>query len=436
MMLSNKIGSALKRLKRNEQGSTAVVMAISLPVIIGVAALMTETGYWRLEKSRLQDTADMAALAGGYQFIIANDINKSKLAVFADASDNSFKSDRGAITVNIPPTSGDYAGLDAVEVEIRQEIPTFMSNLFLEDSVIANVKAVAILGGATGGTSCVLSLETNGTTINAQGSVDLNLNGCGIHSNSTSSRAIDVGGNFNINADCAAAAGGIEFSGSASFNFDECSAPLENVAPVTDPYADVDVPANIPANCSNVTQTGNGKNRRTIFPNPSGNIVRFCGNNISLRGETQLAPGTYIFDGVNIDFGGGAALRGDGVTLIFMNDAELQGINGNNTLDLSAPTTGPYAGIVLYGDRNTQDSNATWNLGGNADISLTGVAYLPTLNVEYGGGAGTNSTECSQLIARTVRFRGNSGFNTNCEGTGVREITSAGGAFTTVQLVE
>lgn len=119
-----------------------------------------------------------------------------------------------------------------------------------------------------------------------------------------------------------------------------------------------------------------------------------------------------------------------------MNDAELQGINGNNTLDLSAPTTGPYAGIVLYGDRNTQDSNATWNLGGNADISLTGVAYLPTLNVEYGGGAGNNSTECSQLIARTVRFRGNSGFNTNCEGTGVREITSAGGAFTTVQLVE
>ena len=87
MMLSNKIMGALKRLKRNEQGSTAVVMAISLPVIIGVAALMTETGYWRLEKSRLQDTADMAALAGGYQFIIANDINKSKLAVFADASD-------------------------------------------------------------------------------------------------------------------------------------------------------------------------------------------------------------------------------------------------------------------------------------------------------------------------------------------------------------
>ena len=433
MMLSNKIMGALKRLKRNEQGSTAVVMAISLPVIIGVAALMTETGYWRLEKSRLQDTADMAALAGGYQFIIANDIDKSKIAVFADASDNSFSSDSGTITINIPPASGDYAGVDAVEVLIQQEIPTFMSHLFFDDNIIANVSAVAIVGGQTS-TSCVLSLAPTGTAIDVGGSVDVNLNGCGLHANSTGATAVNAFGSVNISAACASASGGIAFSGSASFDLDECSAPRENQRPIIDPYSDIDVPANIPANCSNVTETGNGNNRRTIFPNPSGNIVRFCNNDIDLRGVNTLAPGTYIFDGIDINFGNQAELHGEGVTLIFQNDAALEGLNGNNTIDLTAPTTGDYAGVVLYGDRNTMTSNNIWDLSGNANVALTGVAYLPTLRVDYGGGAGTNSTECTQVIAAVVRFRGNSGFNSNCEGAGTREIS--GGAYTTVQLVE
>jgi len=210
----------------------------------------------------------------------------------------------------------------------------------------------------------------------------------------------------------------------------------ENQPTIADPYADVTVPsgaAGMP--CNNATTTGNGSNSQLVVPDPAmfGGIVKICNNNLSISGVVDLEPGTYIFDGTQIDFAAWGELVGDDVTLIFMNDAEIDGVNGNNTIDLSPPTTGDYAGIVMYGDRNTM-SSASWDLQGNADVSFTGVVYLPTLELDYGGGVGTNSTECTQIVARRVNFIGNSGFNSNCEAWGTREII--GGAFTTVQLVE
>lgn len=424
--------SALKYL-RNEDGSTATVLAISMPIIIGACVMMTEAGYWRLEKSRLQDTADMAALAGGYQYIIANDKDETKVAVYADARDNRFSPDVGVLTTNIPPLSGNYVGQDAVEVTIRQKIPTFVSHIFMDKDVYATVTSVVVLGGQNS-PACVLSLAGGGTGISVGGTVDVGLVGCGLHSNSNSSTAVNAFGNVHVEAACVSATGGVAFSGSASYDLEECPSPRSNQPEINDPYADLDVPSGVDSMaCSAVTYSGNGNNTSVSFPDPAGGVTRLCGGTISLSGTTTLQPGTYVFDGTDISFGSHAELHGTDVTLIFMNDGEITSINGNNTIDLEAPKTGDYAGIVMYGDRDTMSSD-TWDFNGNADISLTGVIYLPTLDVDYGGGAGTNATQCTQLVAARVNFIGNSGFNSNCEGWGTRDIV--GGAYTSVQLVE
>lgn len=428
--------SLIKRFRASEEGATSVVLAISLTAIVGAFGLMTEVGFWRYKKSNIQTTADMAALAGAYQYIIEHDNRDARIAAFADASDNSFDASVGSLTVHIPPVSGDYVDEDAIQVVITQEIPTFISHMFSSEAVTTTVTAVAKLGGQSS-LSCVLSLAETGTSISVGGNVTVNLNGCGIHANSTGSNAINAFGNVTITAACLSAGGGIDFSG-RRLNLDECSAPRENQPEIVDPYADVDVPAGAAGMTCQYAQTiGNGNNRQVIFPpsDPSvnGGYVKICNNNLSIRGIVDLAPGTYIFDGTQIDFASHGQLLGDDVTLIFMNDAEVDGVNGNNTINLSAPTTGDYAGIVMYGDRNTM-SNANWDFQGNADISFTGVLYLPTLDLEYAGGAGSNSTECTQIVANTVRFRGNSGLNSNCDAWATRDII--GGAFTTVQLVE
>jgi|GEM_PF-240036 len=420
------------RYKSNEKGATGIALAISFPAIIGACLFMTEVGFWRLKKSDIQNTADMAALAAGLEYIIAADKRAARVAAYADAVDNSFDPALGSISMVIPPTSGDYAGLDAVQVTITQDLPLIMGDFFLSEPPTANVSAVAVFGGQSS-PACVLSLGPSGTTILVGGNVDVNLDGCGIHSNSTSSTAINAFGSVTISAACLAASGGVSFTGE-DLEMDECASPRENQPTITDPYADVDVPAGINGlGCSAVPIVGNGSNATPVFPDPAGGVVKICDSNIDIRGTVNLAPGTYVFDGTELDFQSHGTLVGDDVTLIFMNNGEISGLNGNNTLDIQAPATGDYAGIAIYGDRNSMSSN-TWDFQGNADVSITGVVYLPTLNIDYGGGAGTNATECTQLVAYSIEFIGNSGFQSNCDMSGTRDII--GGAFTSVMLVE
>ena len=419
-------------LKKCDRGSTSVLFAISLPVIIGAIALMTEAGYWNFKKSDLQNAADMAAMAGGYEYMITTSKPDAALAATIDAKENSFDFTKGTITVNIPPTSGNYNGEDAVEVIISQSLPTFFSQLVYKEGVTANVRAIASLGGQTA-ENCVLSVGNSGTGISVGGNVNVNLNGCGLHANSTGSNAITTFGNVTIEAACLSTTGGTSIGNNSNISLDECSAPRTNQPAIADPYASVVVNSNHKtAPCQSVSTTGKGKNQSIHFPNPNGGVVRFCNNSINLKGTVNLQPGVYVFDGTDVDFGSHAQLIGDGVTLIFRNDAMLRGINGNNRIQLTPPTSGEYSGLVILGDDSL--SNGNWDFNGNASISITGAVYLPTIDIDYGGGAGSDLTECTQIIGRTVSFIGNSGIQNNCEGWGTAEIT--GGAYTTIALVE
>jgi hypothetical protein len=54
----------MSAVRKNESGQAIVLMALSLVVIMGMAALVVDVGNWYHTKRRLQGTADAAALAG------------------------------------------------------------------------------------------------------------------------------------------------------------------------------------------------------------------------------------------------------------------------------------------------------------------------------------------------------------------------------------
>lgn len=417
----------------DDEGATSVIFAVSVPAILMSIIFMTEVGYWRNQKADLQSTADMAALAAAYEYMEEEHQPDSKRAAFADAMDNGFLPDIGVLTTNIPPISGAFIGEEAVQVTIEQDLPTFLSGIFLSEPLRAEVTAVAKLGGASV-KACVLSLAGSGAGISIGGSVSVSSDGCSLHSNSTSSPAFNVFGAAEITAACASSSGTTQIGGSKPKVFSDCPTPLSNQNQVVDPYADVDVPDDIEtAPCQSPTTSGNGNNQTLSFPNAAGRVVKICDNKIDIRNNVDLEPGTYVIDGSELKFGNNGFISGDDVTLIFMNDAEISNVNGGNGFDLAAPNTGPYAGIAMYADRHTMDNEA-WKFNGNADMSIYGAIYLPTLDIEYVGGAGTNATECTQLVANRVSFNGNSGFKNNCAPVGARDIVGPGASF--VVLVE
>ena len=89
--------------------------------------------------------------------------------------------------------------------------------------------------------------------------------------------------------------------------------------------------------------------------------------------------------------------------------------SGNSTVDLTAPPSGPTAGMVFFQDRNTP-STVTANLGGGSGQKFTGALYFPSVGVNYGGNSSTQY--CAQLIAKTVTFGGNSSFRSDCATVG------------------
>ena len=75
---------------------------------------------------------------------------------------------------------------------------------------------------------------------------------------------------------------------------------------------------------------------------------------------------------------------------------------------LSAPTSGTYAGILFFGDRNAPGGTHRFN--GTAVSDLTGAIYAPAQDVEYSGNF-SGTTGCVQVVASTISWSGNATIN-------------------------
>src|SRR5262245_23006968 len=116
----------LHLLRTDDRGGTTIMMAFSLPIVIGALGLGVDTGAWYVEKQRLQAQVDAAAL-GGARVKGAGQNNTTALAVATrDAGRNGFvASSTSTLTFNSPPSSGSYTAKNtAVEVVITKQLPS------------------------------------------------------------------------------------------------------------------------------------------------------------------------------------------------------------------------------------------------------------------------------------------------------------------------
>lgn len=394
----------LKYFAENTSGVTTPIVALGVTSLIGILGVTLEAGYWYKSKTDLQITADMAAYAGAVE--LENSTNGAAItAAKLDALENGYDSAIGSITVSAPALTGAYVTEESVEVRITQKGTQFFSALFGNDRITYNVRAVASLVKMHD--ACVLALNTSApSSIDIRGSVSANLPDCSLASNSSSSTAITLAGSAYVIAKCLTTVGGI--SGLEDHATLECGAGKTGTKAYNDPYADVVVPnpADYPL-CKTPVKTGTWD-----YALDAG---RYC-SNMTIKGTYSLDSGTYLFDGINVNFiGNVATLIGSEVTIFLMNGAGLKGINGDANIILEAPTTGVYAGLAIFNDPATQPSGTTVKLNGGSLTSIEGIIYFPGQHVEFGGNTDLASA-CSMLIADTVDMKGNADFEiTNCE---------------------
>lgn len=415
----------LRQLGHDQSATFAILTALFMPVLIGALGFGTEVTLWLTKHRSVQAAADSSAVSAATAYYSTRD--GGGVSVQAEAVAAAYGYVQGTngvtVTVNRPPLSGKYTGSStAVEVIVQEPQGRLFSALWLSDQQQIAARAVAF---GTGGLGCVLALHpTAATAVKTQGTAQVALSGCSLYDNSASSNcALQAGGSGGITALSVEVVGNV----CGESNITTTDGVHTGQDPAADPYASKQFPP-ITGSCIGNSSGNTYHSNVTLSPG------RYCnGFSVNAGANVTLGPGIYYMDRGSFSINGGAALSGNGVTIVFTSstgsDYATAAINGGANINITAPDTGPTAGISFFGDRN-MPTGTTFKFNGGATQVIGGAIYLPQGEVLFAGGAST-TTGCTQLVGSTIKFTGDSNFALDCSGVGTGAIGTA-----TAKLVE
>jgi hypothetical protein len=404
----------LRRLARDERGATLATTALLLFTLLGFVGLGIDLGAAFAVRRGAQNAADSAALsaavdaaAGGKQLVQQARAVAARYGL-VDGKDGV------TVQVRTPPATGPNKGdKDATEVVIQRPALGFFSLLFNPKPPPIGARAVATsaLGAGSG---CLVALDrTAAQAVLFNGIPTVNLQNCTLYDNSSSSTALLLNGGITINASGIQVVGGILKNGTVNLNADVET----GVPPVTDPYAKDPIP---PYNGCDQNNAVVNSGARTFNASGARPYV-FCNGLIVNAGSVKFGPGIYVINGGSFILNGSTGATATGATFVFTNGATFTFNSGTN-INLSAPTTGPTAGKVIWVDPKGGGGQVTLNAGSNQ--VYTGAIYAPSRQMVLNGGTRVVNSVCTQIIVATIIVNGDVALQTDCGGTGVRPVGS------------
>lgn len=424
----------LSRFLRAAEGSVFPLMAIATPILLGMAGMGLEAGNWYLDKRAAQTAADAAAYSAALQRIRGPGTPVQQSGIDG-AVKNGFTSG-GTVTVAVynPPTSGPNAGsLNAAEAIVSRKDELLFLSLFQQGAVTIAARAVAAI--QTTGTACVLALDQSASgAVTNNGNATIDMLGCTVAANSTSSTAITISGSTVLNAYSLWTTGDYSQTGASRYSF--TAPPMTHAWPIVDPYAGLTIPS-----LSGCDRNGTNINSGTVTLSPG---VYCNGLSLGAQATVTFQPGTYYIDRGDMTINAGAVVRcnctapGSGVTFVFTSTGAASQIgtvhiNGGADVVLQAPTdpSYPYPGLLFVQDRSAS-SSSTAKLNGGSTMTLTGSVYFPSQVTEWNGNNSSTGSNCVQIVALRVVFIGNSRIENNgCQDHGIDPVAIKG-----VRLVE
>lgn len=413
--------SRLVDIGADSSGGVAIMAALLMPVLVLGMGLGAETGYQYMTQRNLQHAADLAAHAGGVRLRAGDQKTAIDAAALHVATVAGFAVSDGKIIVNTPPATGPNTGNPgSVEVLLTKTQPRYFSAIINNEPVLIGARAVAKVT-ASGSTACVLALSPTGArAVTVSGSTDVSLEGCDVASNSNASDAFWMSNSTaKLTVGCVHAVGGAVSS--SNLRLLECPAPNEYAPVVRDPYADMAEPStNVPCEANtNVSVFEPTQAHSSGVP-----AMRICGG-LDIKTKVTFKPGLYIIDGGDLTLNANGTvsstdvgITADGVTFYLTGTARLK-FTGNGGLNLQAPTSGPYSGVLFFASRS--QSGLTHEIRGNSGSTTQGALYAPTSAISFSGNS-TTTNGCTQVIGLTVEFTGNSSLRSSCTTGNARRI--------------
>lgn len=369
---------------RSRSGSVAMLFALAaVPVIASIGAALDFASASVL-KSRLQHAVDEGALVAARNAGLTQ-AARQQLAQSSVITNMGPSASGMSLTVaETEPSSGLY------QVNGTLTVPTTIMRIMNISSTIVSAKATASIGaaGAQSSTSvCLLALSTTASPgLLANSSVVINAPSCEIDVASTGwpAATFNGGDSFSVSKLCVAGKQILNNAGSIP--------ALSTSCPVaSDPFA-----GKLPAVSVGACTVSN--------QNYSGNVTLspgvYCGGfNFNGSGTVNFNPGLYVFKGASWNINSGWTMNGNGVTFYFADSSYMQ-INGGVTANLTAPTSGTYANILMYEPSGLPQSGFTIN--GQAGHSFQGLIYLPSRNITFNSMSNVTSDALTIVVNSVI----------------------------------
>lgn len=436
--------------KLQERGQALIMIALAAIGLVGFAALAIDGSRVFSDRRHAQNAADTAVLAAALSKIRADPPETGDAAAEAAglerAASNGYDNNgtTNVVTVNNcaepnlnPRCEGVPAGADPseyIQVVIRLTTHTTFARVIGRTEIPSVVSAIARAepGGPepVGGKAALSAMSpSDENAIWGHGNFNVTVRNSGIFDNSNHNCAFTTSGNGTLSVDTAFNVVG----GHCKNGFPNLIGPTQNVSPI--PYPP---PISIPA--PEITCSGNSvydAANRTYTPGnhtnlsiPNGTITFAPGNHcfhggVSISGNTNIiafnanfliasgefrsnANGIFTCNNLLVHIDGGTGFRVNGTSTNNCNGVTFYAStgdvswNGNPTINFTAPSHGPYQGLLIY---LPYGNNSPLTINGNSQQTLSGSIVAVSSPIKINGTSGTFALT-SQIIGYTVELGG------------------------------
>jgi Flp pilus assembly protein TadG len=402
---------------RSERGQALILIVFAILALIALTALAVDGGNVYAERRRAQNAADSTALDSALAMVRGSDITGMRAEGLARASSNRYTdadataaSSNEEVNVEIysPPNDGPYNCANSpttcdqyVQVIITAEIRTYFGRVIGIPTVTNQVQAVARgkppVATPMGFGNAIVSLAPDECkAVTYQGNADTLLTGGGIYVNSNceDTAFFNNSGSAALTAPCVQAVGGIQYKPGALNITPDPSCINSGVSVLPDiVYPD-------PVCTSDVSIDGDTMSPGTWPPAGHSGSTKF-----PPAGVENLESGIYCVEEGDFVVNGGDTLTGENVVIV-VETGDISW-NGGAEINLSAPTEGPYDGLLIFMPESN-DGDVTIN--GNSNSNFTGSILVPSADVTINGTGSPTGLHC-QIIGYTVDISGTSDMN-------------------------
>ena len=400
----------LVRLRTDCRGNVAIMMGLLMVPMVGAMGLGFEVSNWYMAKRAMQNAADAAALAAASNGSSNYDVEAKAVAAlygFVDGANNT--------SVTASNTAACPAGGNTCySVAISGVDPLYLSQVvgFNGDTTVEGAKATTLSSSAVAKQAavqmplCLLALAGSGAQgIRTNGAPKANMANCNVMSNTSAT----------CNGHNLGAAGGYAHDTNNGCGI----AQYSNVPVADDPYANLAI--NIPKNsCSSYPQKPAKKKDPPLPASNQWSGPQSWSGNQQICGDLQLsdnvtinAPnGVLVIENGQLDTNGYTLSTASGapVTVVFSGTpgSYTHAPTGGGTLDIQAPTSGPWSGVAIYQDPSLTSGVDISAAGNSPTWDITGLVYLPHSSVTFSGAVNksNNGYSCFVMVMDNITVNG------------------------------